>query len=302
MTGSEIRIREVFADAGLRGWLYAAPVSTAMSGTREIVVDADDTVALASVWKLPLLVAFARAVDAGVIDPCARTMLRAMDRTGGGAGIAMLQDAVTVSWRDLATSMTAMSDNAAADAIYRKLGPRRVTEAISALGLRRTTVRGDSRSELQALLTSTGTETEEAAFAVLADSDRPTDAGAYSVLVASSSTPRETSRLLRALWNDTAASAEQCSFARDILHRRVGPHRLRLGFPIDAVTIAEKSGTVGAFRHSAGVVRFPGENAFVVTVFTRAARSDRNLPGAEAAIGAAAKIAIDSLRAAPRTS
>lgn len=288
-----IAIRDVLADAGVRGWLHARAVH---DPTIEVSYDADELVPLASVYKLIVLVTFARAVDSGDIDPRAFTTLQPRRRTRGPTGIAAMRDAVTVSWRDAVTSMITVSDNAAADAVLSALGRRRTAQTIDALGLDRTTVIDDSRSQLRGLLRDTETTSELEAYRVLADPDRALEPASYDPLRTSASTPRQLTRLLSAIWSDTAASPTQCAFARDTLAATFGPHRLRSGFALDGIALAHKTGTLGALRHDVGVVRFTNEHAFAVAVLTHSARSDRMLPRADAAIGTVGRLAIDHLR------
>jgi beta-lactamase class A len=206
---------------------------------------------------------------------------------------------VTISWRDLASSMIAISDNAAADALYRKVGDVRIAAAMDALGLSHTVVRGTATDELRALLKTLGARTTGAALRTLASNDRPLVPG-YSALVRSFSTPREITALLSAIWTGRAASARQCAFARDLLACRTGPHRLRSGFPFDSVQVSDKTGSFGSLRHDVGVIEYPGEVPWAVAVFTEAARSDQILPEADAVIGSVARIAVDDLRGALR--
>jgi beta-lactamase class A len=287
-------IRQSFADAGVRGWLHARPVRR-IGHDVEVAVDADDVVPLASVYKLPLLVAFAQAVDQGALDPRQRTTLRPAGRIGGSAGITIMRDPVTISWRDLAASMISISDNAAADALYRKIGDTRIAAAMNALGLSNTVVRGTATDELRALLKTTRAKDTAAALRALANNDHPMQPR-YSALLRSFSTPREITALLSAIWTGEAASAQQCAFARDLLACRTGPLRLRNGFPFDSVKLADKTGTFGALRHDVGVVEYPGETPWAVAVLTEAARSDQILPEVDAVIGTTARTAIDELR------
>jgi beta-lactamase class A len=291
-----MQIRHAFADAGVRGWLHARPVRR-RGLAAEVAVDPDQVVPLASVYKLPLLVAFARAVDRGLIDPRARTTLRPLRRVGGSPGIASMHDPVTISWRDLVASMITVSDNAAAEALYDKIGAAEVETTISSLGLINTVVRGTESDELRFLVKATGTKNAQAALRKLASNDQRVQVG-YTALGRSFSTPRELTTILSAIWTGRAASATQCRFARDLLTASTGPNRLKSGFPFDSVIVANKSGTFGALRHDVGVVEYPGEPAVAVAVLTEAARSDQRLPEVDAVIGHVARLAVDNLRTA----
>jgi len=289
--GEEIRAR--FASAGVRGWLHAAPVA---SDTESVAVDADEPVVMASVYKLPALVAFCRAVDDGVLDATEPVRLLPGDRTPGVTGASGMSDAVVMSWRDLARSMVTVSDNAAGDAILDAIGLGRVDEALTACGLRRTRVRGGTRDTHRALTEDLGAATLPEAMQRLTDNDRPAATRAFDPLLSSATTAREMTTLLSAIWTDRAASPQQCRFMRTALAQQIWPHRLSSGFPYPGVRIAGKTGTLGPFRHEVGVVHHQNETAIAVAVLTRAARADRNLPRVDAVIGAVARTAVNTVR------
>jgi beta-lactamase class A len=295
MTGQEKEIRARFAAAGVRGWLHAVRIDPASA--QEVAVDPDDRVVMASVYKLPLLVAFCRAVDEGALDPVAPVRLLPEARTGGPTGIAAMSDPVTMSLRDVARSMIAVSDNAAADALLEAVGLARVHDTLHALGLRDTAVRGGTREVFDALVRDTRAATLADAMARLADNDRPVDPGAFDPLRSSSTTARDMTRLLAAIWTDAAASPGQCGYMRTVLGQQVWPHRLSAGFPSPTVQVAGKTGTLGPLRHEVGVVQYRGEPPVAVAVFTRAARAEIHLPAVDAVIGSAARVAVGSLRA-----
>lgn len=295
------RLRGVFDDVGVLGWLHAAPVTEAGSTeapTAEVALDADERVAISSLYKVPLLVAFCRMVDAGELDPTRRVTVPAQLRSPGSTGLSLMRDAITISWRDLVVQMITVSDNAAADVILRKVGLERVTRTLRHLQLDATTVTRGSAEELAGLVSETSTSTVAEALAALADLDRAAEPSGYDPLRASAATARDMTRLLRAVWNGRAASSEQTTFAQTVLSQRAGPYRLQAGFPHDGIALADKSATLGALRHDIGVVTFPDGQAYAVAVLTRAARPDRVLPAVDAAIGRAGRLAIDALRTA----
>ena len=285
------RIRAVFEDAGVRGWLHAvaldAPEST-------IEVDADGVVPLASVYKLPLLAGFCRLVDLGEIDPREQVTLDPATRTAGPTGLSLFADPVTVSLRDLAVSMMTVSDNASADALLDVVGL--LAGLLESFGLQRTWVRRGTAGNLRDLQRRTGLDDPDAALSVLADNDRTDPAGIYEAANASASTPREMTSLLRHLWAGELLSPEQTAFVQATMHRQLFMHRLASGFPHDGVRVAGKTGTFGALRHEVGVVTLPGGAAFAIAVFTLAARGDFRQPRVDAAIGEAARVAVDLLR------
>jgi beta-lactamase class A len=287
------RIRAVFEDAGARGWLHATPLDRPED---TVEIDADVIVPMASVYKLPLLAGFCRLVDDGVIDPREQIRVEPADRTAGPSGLSILADPVTMSLRDLAVSMMTVSDNAAADVLLDKVGRDHLAHLLRDFGLQHTRVRRGAGDNLQELLRRTGAGDPDAAFAVLADNDRTDPVGVYDAATASASTARDMTRLLRSIWSGEILSAEQTQFVAATMAHQVYRHRLSAGFPYDGVRVAGKTGTFGALRHEAGVVVLPDGSGFAVAVFTLAARGDSRLPRVDAAIGEAARIAVNSLR------
>ncbi len=143
------RIRAIFEDAGVRGWLHAVSLD---HPDEAVELDPDVVVPFASVYKLPLLTAFCRLVDEAALDPREQVTLSPEDSIAGPTGLSILQDPVTLSRRDLAVMMMTVSDNAAADALLDQVGIDRPGAATASFGLKHTRVRrgaADNLSELQ---------------------------------------------------------------------------------------------------------------------------------------------------------
>ncbi|MFF7939606.1 serine hydrolase [Nocardia gamkensis] len=293
MSTAEDRIRAVFADAGCSGWLHARRCD---GSAIEISVGGDERVVLASVYKLPLFVAFCRLVDAGRIDPASRLTVLPSDCTPGPTGIAVMRDPVTMSLRDLATSMMTVSDNAAADVLLGATGLGAVEGLLDDLGLTRTRIVGGTADLHRSLVRDTDTHTTAEAFAVLAENDDAWSVSAYDPSYTSATTPEEMTRLLRALWSGAVLSDGQTEFVRTVMRHQVWPHRVTAGFPYRSVSVAGKTGTIGVIRNEVAVVEFPGEHPVAVAIFTRAARADPHLPVVDAAIAETARIAVTELR------
>ncbi|WP_039828719.1 serine hydrolase [Nocardia testacea] len=289
------RIRAIFADAGCTGRLHARRCD---GSDEEVCIGGTERVVTASVYKLPLLLAYCRAVDAGRLDPLARLTLTPSECTPGPTGISALHDPVTMSRRDLATSMMTVSDNAAADLLLGEVGLTAVHELLESLGLDRTRLVGGTADIHRSLVRDTDTHGTAEAFAALADNDEAWTVAAYDPAYTSATTPAEMTRLLAALWRGEVVSTEQTDFARAVMRRQVWPHRIAAGFPHRGVAVAGKTGTIGIIRNEVAVVEFPGEYPVAVAVFTRAARADPALPAVDAAIAEGARIAVTELRRA----
>jgi len=286
------RIRRVFDAVGVRGWLYALDIDNRRT---EVDVDGDRLVPLASTFKLLVAVALVRAVDAGEVDP-RETVRVGVRRTPGPTGIAAMRDPIRISVRDLAYLMLAVSDNAACDALYDRLGERAIAAAMADLGLRSTVVRGPSRAFVHSMLEDLGAADEEELPARLREPGALRALAVLDPARTSASTPREMARLLSAIWCDDAASPAGCAELRRLMALQVWPHRLAAGFPADDVAVSGKTGTLPGLRIEVGVVELPEARRFAVAAFTRSQTATANLPQVDAAIGQVARIAIDAMR------
>lgn len=290
---AEDRIRAVFADAGCTGWLHARRCDGSLD---EVTVGGNDLVVTASVYKLLLFVAFCREVDDGRIDPTARLTIDPTDCTPGPTGLAALHDPVTLSRRDLATSMMTVSDNAAADVLLGEIGLAAVSALADELGLTATRVVGGTADQHRSLVRDTDSHSTAEAFAALADNDEAWTVSAYDPAYASATTAEEMTRFLRQLWSGHVLTRASTEFVRSVMAGQIWPHRISAAFPHRGVLVAGKTGTIGVIRNEVAVVEFPDETPVAVAVFTRAARADPMLPVVDAAIGAAARIAVTELR------
>ncbi|MGW4201881.1 serine hydrolase [Streptomyces sp. NPDC004726] len=111
-----------------------------------------------------------------------------------------------------------------------------------------------------------------------------------------SGAPRETASLLRAVRRDGAGPPAACAQVHRIMGQQTWPHRLSSGFD-DGVKVSGKTGTQWGVRDEIGVVEYPDERRCAAAVFLRARSMRLRLPKADAAIGPAARAAVDLLRA-----
>jgi beta-lactamase class A len=284
-------IAEVFESAGARGFMHARGVDAAV----EVGVEADALVALASVFKIPVLVELARQVDRKRLDWTGRVHIPARRRTMGPTGLSVMIDDVDLSLRDLAFWMMSVSDNTATDVIMEILGGADViNKTMADFGLARTHIVGDCDFLLTALLAELGVGSDGAGLYGVTREQVAACRGLQPEGT-SRSTPREITTLLSMIWRDEAASPAACAEMRRIMGLQVWPHRLTSGFP-DGVSISAKTGTLtGGIRNEAGVVELANGHRYAVAVFTRAHQLDYRLPAVDASIGAAARLAVTHL-------
>ncbi|MEE1756384.1 serine hydrolase [Streptomyces sp. SP18CS02] len=315
----EERLGAVFAAAGAEGRLHAVDVDGpcppepmgrgggAGAGRRQgpeagsgrgygVGLGADDPVVIASVFKVLLVLEFARQVSAGQLDPRERVRIRAEHRLGGW-GTAGCADDAELSLRDLAFFALSVSDNTAADLLMERVGLDTVRMLAAELGLAATRLTGGPRQVLEAMLAEVGAR-DETEFAAVYPALTAGQVGRLSVLDparTNASTPRDITRLLRLIWCDLAGPADACAFVRDLMARQVFRHRLVSGFP-DEASVAAKTGTLPGLHIEAGVVTYPDGGRYAVAVFARTPDLATSRTGTDAAIGRAARIAVDHLR------
>jgi len=288
-------IRAAFARAGVDGWLHAADVD---HPDAEVAVGADEPVALASVFKLPLLVTLHRAADRGRLG-LDEPLDVPVDRSVGVTGLGAMSDPATLSVRDLALLMMTVSDNGAADVLLARVGRDAVAKTLAELGLGATAVTassGDITATLARDLTRTGLGLTARAVG---------DAGAVAAFrtldpdLGNRSTPRDMTALLARIWRDEAATPAGCADMRRLLRLQVSRQRLAAGFAVAGrgAQVAGKTGTLLNLRSEVGVVELPDERRYAVSVFTRSHRVDAVDPAADAVIGNVARLAVDHLAA-----
>ena len=291
-TGSvEQRVRETFADAGAAGFMHVREIGKPHS----VDLDADTPVAVASVIKIVFAVAFARAVSAGLIDPTERARVPSRYQIGG-TGTAGCADAVEMSLRDLALFMMAMSDNAATDVVYNRVGRRAIKEVIDELGLVNTRVRGDMESLALEVVAELGlANARDLDAQVRRAGNRAWDLALIDPTRTTCSTPRDIGILLEAIWTGHAGRNETSAAVRELMSHQITQHRLAAGFD-EGTAVVSKTGTLPSVRNDAGVVTYADGRSYAVAVFTRARSLADHQPAIDAAIGHCARMAVDSLR------
>ena len=291
-TDINAELAHVFGDAGCEGFLHAR----AVEGEGEVSYRGTEPVVLASVFKIPVLLEFARAVAEGELDATERIVVPAKGRTLGPTGLSVMLDDVELSLRDLAYLMMSVSDNAATDVMMQRLGCGRINALLDGLGLAGTYLEGDCADIFSSFSGDVGIEVAEVKAFSEMDPAALSRWRALDPRRTNRSTPAEVTSLLAAVWRDEAAPPEACTEARRILGHQVWPHRLTSGFP-SGVKLAAKTGTLPGIRNEAGVATYPDGGRYAVAVFTVTADFTERQPRIDAAIGIAAHIAVEHLRA-----
>jgi beta-lactamase class A len=283
---------EIFDKVGVDARVHAVNMDTGLEvGTR-----ADEQVVIASVFKILLVLEFARQAAAGQLDPTERVRVRAEDRLGGW-GTAGCADDVELSLRDLAYFTMSVSDNTAADLLLRRVGPDVVPLLAAELGLARTRVIGGPRQVLESMFADVGAR-DAADFAGIFTTlpeERIRALRVFDPEHTTSSTPREITRLLTKIWRDEAGPPAACAMVRDLMARQVFRTRLPSGFPPE-VQVAAKTGTLPGLHIEAGVAEYPDGGRYAIAVFAQTQRLTTRQIDVDLAMGEAARAAVEELR------
>lgn len=292
MLDLERSLSDLFDSVGVVGRLHARDVD---EPTAEVPFNADEPAVLASVVKVHLVLEYARQVIAGQIDPTERVRVRHTDQLGG-AGTAGCQDEVEMSWRDLAWFALALSDNTAADLLFRRVGLDNVRALAVQCGLRGTRIEGSPRRLVQSMYDDLAVD-DDAEFAKVfatLPSERLNSLAVLDPTATTSSPAREVTHLLSLIWRDKAGPPAACAMLRGLMQRQACWHRLAAAFD-DHVAVAAKSGTLLNVRNEAGVITYPDGRRYAVAVLTVGASGLRRADVDEV-IGRAARLAVERLR------
>lgn len=135
----EPRIRQwadVDAELTKSGARYAYQASKVDDGkcTRVAGTNVDESLPLASIFKLYVLLAVAQAVNAGTVAWDDQLLITKEAKAVGSAGFDELPPGARVSVKDAAQQMISASDNMATDLLIARLGPGAVERALVAAG------------------------------------------------------------------------------------------------------------------------------------------------------------------------
>ncbi|MFH8574076.1 serine hydrolase [Streptomyces sp. NPDC017993] len=284
-------LSSTFDEVQAEGFLHARDLDTAA----EVSYRANERVVLASLFKIPILLEYARQAATGCLDRQARHTVTAPYRQGGSGSDGCRYD-IELSTRDLAYLMMSISDNAATDRLLDIVGLSNVRAMLDGLGCPGFGVSGCRELDVpvrRELDMPPGADFD--ACVAQADEEAIRRLSVRDPAQVPSSTPREVTGLLAAIWHDQAGPAQACAEVRAVMGRQVWQHRLTSGFE-DGVRIAGKTGTEFGIRNEAGVIEYPNGKRYAVAVFLRTHSMTERQPRADAAIGRAARMAIDALR------
>jgi beta-lactamase class A len=107
---------------------------------------------LASVFKIPVLIALHREISLGRISLDDRILFTERMKTYGSGLMTSMKPGLNISVQDLQLLMMARSDNTATDILFHMVTPEVIAETMKGLGLKDTTIDYDTRRLILAFL------------------------------------------------------------------------------------------------------------------------------------------------------
>lgn len=287
-------VRAQWEAVGLLGGFHARNIDTG----EELGFAADTAYPLASVAKLPLALVVLDRIARGELAADHPVELRPDDRTSGPTGVSSFAHPARIAVEDLVRMMLAVSDNAAADALFALVPPREVNDALVGWGCDGIAVRHPMRT-LHDSIRAVAPDDPEVRLELAI---RSTTRGgghvipALDVAVASAGTARGLVTLLCRVWTDDVGDPSATARLRELLRLQVARDRMAHALASDAVQVASKTGTFFNLRHEAGVVSTSTGDRIALAALTASTVPALLQPDADRSIGRAARAAVDVLR------
>lgn len=274
------------------GGVFGAAAFNPATGER-IGLNAEESFPLASVFKVPVMVAVARAVDAGRLTLDERLVLRETDKSPGGPLI-HCRAGLRPTVRDLLFFMITLSDNTATDLLWRRIGPGAVNQAMEELGVsgidcfmpdrefflieagfgsdwagldatatvrrwRRLAGGGELGGAYRRLLKEADGLNGDAFIRLYEErwgkGGRDWERAAIiDPALDNSGTPRDVARLLALIAQDECASPASCALMRETLLRQEWRDRIPAGLP-RGLSVGNKTGSVAGTVNDVAIVR-----------------------------------------------
>jgi beta-lactamase class A len=290
-------LRGLLAGAGLSGSFLVRDLSAG----DEIGIDPEIEFPVASLVKSPLAVAVLGRIDDGRLDGAMMIDVAPDPAAAAGpVGLSSFRHPARIAVDDLLYLSTAMSDNAAADALFDLVPPAEVNRAMRDFALTGLTVRHRMRD-----LVETPAERFRPGEIHLAHSlaiGSRTAGGGHPVRQldvsrANAGSARAFADLLQALWLPSRLPAGVTARVRSLMGENIIRHRLAPDFSSDASRWSSKTGTLLNLRHEVGVVEHDDGGAFAVAALTESSVPAAIQPAAEAVMARVARALHDELRA-----
>jgi beta-lactamase class A len=290
-------LQGLLAEGGLSGSFLVRDLATG----EEIGIDPDLEFPVASLVKVPLAVAVLTRIHDGRLDGATVIDVPPGRITSAGpTGLSRFRHPARLAVDDLLYLTMAISDNAAADALFDLVPPADVNQAVRDVGITGITVRHRMRDLVETPAERLGRDEVNLAHSLAIGSrteGRGNTIPQLDVGRANAGSARAYVDLVQALWTPSRVPADVAAQVRALMAQNVIRHRLAPDFSSDASRWSSKTGTLLNLRHEVGVVEHDDGAAFAVAALTESKVPAATQPAAEALMSHAARTLHTHLRA-----
>ena len=290
-------LREALDDGGLRGSFLVRDLDTG----DELSIDPDIEFPIASLVKVPLALATLERVARGELDLAGPVVVRPDQVAAPGpVGLSKFRHPATVALEDLLYLSLAISDNAAAEAVFALTPPAEVVAELRRLGHDGIAIRHPMVDMTRTPAERFGPDEVHLAQSLAitaATAGRGHAVPQLDISRANSGTARAFVDLLQALWRPTTIRPEVAAQVRELMGNNMMRQRLAPDFTSDVSRWSSKTGTLLNLRHEVGVVEHADGQTFAVAALTESRVPAVVQPAAEALMGRVARALRDEIRA-----
>ncbi len=240
---------------------------THLPSGRHAGLNEDELFPLASVVKVPLLVALFAEARAKRLDLAERVVYRRALRVPGSGVLQDLDDGAALTLRDLAVLMITVSDNTAADMLFERVGKASVERIMAELGLRSIRIPFGINELLHELV---DLRVGQVHYDEVRERLRVSAGSGGRAIVAAESdrgTPRDICRLFELVETRAILDDAACAGILDICLRQKFSDRIPGRLPA-SVRVAHKTGSLRGIRNDAGIVYGPS-GPYAIALFAR---------------------------------
>jgi beta-lactamase class A len=287
-------LRDDLAGAGLTGSFLVRDLDTG----RQLDMEPDVVMPIASVAKVPIVLAVASRIADGSLDPGLVLDVAPGGATGyGPTGIARFRHPARIAVEDLASLALGVSDNAAADALLDLVTVDGVRDTLTRAGVADVVVRHPFRDLADTPLERLDGLEAHLAYQLAARAGSGGDGHAVWQLDtarANTGTATALADLMQELWRPSRVDAAAAARVRSLMAANAIRHRLAPDLASDDATWASKTGTLLGFRHEVGVLERHGRTVAVVAMSSSSVAAGVQ-PAAEAVLGHVARRMVELL-------
>lgn len=266
--------------------ILGVAVTNVQTGSLIAALNPDRRFQLASMFKVPVLVAALRQVDAGQLGLTQRYSLAESHKLIGSGVLSYLNAGLQPTLHDLLTLMIIVSDNTATDMVLDLVGGISAVAAmlhdieIDGIQLRHTT-----RDLLWAVFPSAELALSDAEIDIIIEAQNLVrrDVDVAPDAATNTGTPAALNTLLVCLERDELLTSATTDVMRTILLRQTYNQRLPARWP-HAIPFAHKTGTLSAMRGDTGIAYFP-DHTLAISAIAEAVDPSFPLPPEIQALG-----------------